>query len=566
MLPSHLDHYMWLANEFDREGGVAPIGRGRGGAMTEDLVNLTIGQLSRLIESREASPREIVEAYLRRIERLDPLLATYVTVTVERAQSEAKAAEDEIMRGRYRGPLHGIPFALKDIIDVAGIRTTACSRLLEDNFARCDATCVALLHAAGAVLLGKLTTYELATGGPSFDLPWPPARNPWNLDHNAGGSSSGAGAAVAGGLALFALGSDTGGSIRVPSAYCGVTGLKPTFGRVSMAGVVPLSESFDTVGPLCRTAEDCALVLQAIASPDPDDPVHAAAPADDYVSALASGLDGVRIGVVRSFYEDEQASEPVVAAMTEAVDTFRRLGAEIREVCVSPLADYGACARIIAFPEKFLIHKDNLIARPEVFGEVFRYRVLAGVLVSASDYIAATWLQRKLTVELLATLNEVDVLVTATTLGPAPAFEAMSLTKALQPFLTAPFSLAKVPAVSLCCGFSPENLPLGMQIAGCPFNEATVLRVAHAYQQATSWHRRRPPLTTTEGTGRLPSSRTPGWRHAKTTDDPELDDYVVGCVRQNGLRLGDDDLQRLRRGAEDIGAMTARIRKRYRSR
>jgi aspartyl-tRNA(Asn)/glutamyl-tRNA(Gln) amidotransferase subunit A len=518
--------------------------------MGEDLTGLGVARLSQLIAAREISPREVVDAYLDRVARLDPLLGAFITVLPDRARSEAEAAEAEIVHGGRRGPLHGMPFAVKDVIDVAGVETTGGSRLLAGNVARADAACIARLRAAGAVLLGKLMTYEMASGGPSFDLPWPPPRNPWHLDHATGGSSSGSAVAVAAGLAPLALGSDTGGSVRVPAAYCGLTGLKPTFGRIDTAGVLPLSPSFDTVGLLCRTAEDCAVALPAIAP--------ATDPVPDHSAGLRAGLRGMRIGLVRDFYADGVgAADAVVTAMDEAAAVFGALGAEIEEASIGSLEDYGACSRIMVLGEAFALHERNLIRQAEAFGEVFRYRVLPGLLVQAADYVAASWLRRTLTEAMSAVLGRVDVLLCPTTLGPAPALESMTLAGRLTPFPTAPFSVAGVPVVSLCNGFAPSGLPVGMQIAGRPNDEGTVLRVAHAYQQATTWHERRPSL----GSGWDPAtSRTPLWTPAGRAADPALDDYVDARLRISGITLGERARRQLGEAAEVVMTMAGRVR------
>jgi aspartyl-tRNA(Asn)/glutamyl-tRNA(Gln) amidotransferase subunit A len=510
----------------------------------EDLTTQGVARLSRLIGTREVSPRAVVEAHLDRIADLDPLLAAFITRTADQARAEAREAEAEIARGRHRGPLHGVPFALKDIIDVAGVETTGGSRVLVGNVAQEDAACVARLRAAGAILLGKLMTYEMATGGPSFDLPWPPPRNPWHLDHASGGSSSGSAVAVAGGLVPFALGSDTGGSVRVPAAYCGLSGLKPTFGRIDTAGVLPLSPSFDTIGPLCRTAEDCAIVLQALA------------PATG-VPGPGADLRGTRIGVVRNFFADGVgAADAVLAAMDQAIDVFRELGAAIEDVALDPLQDFGACSRIMVLAESFAEHERQLVRQAEAFGEVFRHRVLPGVLLQAADYVAARGLREKLTSGMLTALQRVDALLCATTLGPAPALAGMTLSGRLAPFPTAPFSVAGVPAISVCNGFA-GGLPLGMQIASRPQDEAAVLRVAHAYQQATTWHERRPSLNSGQA---RPASRTPPWAPAAGAADPDLDALVSARLRLSGIRLGDRARQQLGEATPVVMAMAARVR------
>jgi len=513
----------------------------------------TVADLSRLIARRELSPREVVEVYLTRVSALDPLLDAYVTLLADQARAEAATAEAEIMRGRRRGPLHGVPFAIKDIIDVAGVATTAGSRLHAATIARQDAACVARLRLAGAIPLGKVATYEMATGGPSFDLPWPPARNPWHLDHTTGGSSSGSAAAVAGGLAAFALGSDTGGSIRVPASYCGLTGLKPSFGRVDTEGVVPLSRAFDIVGALCRSAEDCALVLQALIAPEAGDRL---------VDLLAIGeperaLAGVRIGLVRKFHEDGGATDAVTGAIEQAIAAFRSLGATILDVPLSPLEDYGACSRILVLAEVFALHERSLVDRLDSFGEAFRYRVLPGALVREADYAAASRLRRRLTEEMLAALGRVDVLLSATTAGPAPAFDTLTLAGRLNPFPTAPFSLTGVPAISVCSGFDRQGLPLGMQIAGRPFEEATVLRVAHAYQTATDWHARRPPLDPAAG---RPTSRCPDWQPTPAAMNPGDREELAACLRLRRLALDERQTLQLAEAVAPVRAMAARVR------
>ena len=518
--------------------------------MATDPSLVTVTALSRLIARREISPREVVEAYLVRVRAFDPLLDAYVTLLEGEARADAAAAEAEIMRGRHRGPLHGVPFAVKDIIDVAGVATTAGSRVHAGRVARRDAACVARLRAAGAIPLGKVATYEMATGGPSFDLPWPPARNPWHLDHTTGGSSSGSAAAVAGGLAAFALGSDTGGSIRVPASYCGLAGLKPSFGRVATEGVAPLSYSFDTLGPLCRTVEDCALIMRALIAPGAHEPPVA-------IGEPEQGLAGLRIGLVRRFHAGGRAADAVTGAIERALAVFRDLGATIQDVPLSPLEDYGACSRVMVLAEAFALHEQNLIHRLNSFGEVFRYRVLPGVLVREADYVAADRLRRKLTDEMLTAMSGVDVLLSATTVGPAPAFATLKLAGRLSPFPTAPFSLTGVPAVSVCNGFDQQGLPLGMQIAGQPFDETMVLRVAHAYQGATDWHERRPPL---DAATARPTSRCPDWQPGQTAIDPSDQQELAASLRLRPLALTERQTLQLAEAVAPVRAMTARVR------
>jgi aspartyl-tRNA(Asn)/glutamyl-tRNA(Gln) amidotransferase subunit A len=463
--------------------------------MTE-LHDLSIAEAARLIATKRLSPIELTEAFLARIAALNPVLHAYIAVTADAALDAASRAEIEIASNGPRSPLHGVPFALKDIFETAGLATTGHSARCRDYVPSADAPTVARLHAAGGVLLGKLATHEFATGGPSWDLPWPPARNPWNLSRFPGGSSSGAGVAVAAGLAPAALGSDTGGSIRLPAAFCGTAGLKPTYGRVPKRGVLPLSFTLDNAGPLAWTVEDCAILLGLIAGHDPQDPSSADLPVPDYCAALGNGLKGVRIGLVRHWYEtDRRASAEAIAAMEAAVTVLRDLGAEVREVTLRPLGEYQACMRIIALTESFAIHAAHLRSLPADYGEVFRYRILPGALVSGSDYIQARRLQRHLTQGMLEAFGDVDALLTSGTWGEAPVMAEMRAeANFAAPPLTNPWNVTQLPALSLCHGFSSNGLPLAMQIAAKPFDEAMVLRIGHAYERATAWRAHRPVM------------------------------------------------------------------------
>jgi aspartyl-tRNA(Asn)/glutamyl-tRNA(Gln) amidotransferase subunit A len=455
----------------------------------------TIAEAARSIASRRLSPVELTRSCLARIEALDGRLNSFLLTRPEAALAEAATAEAEIIRGSYRGPLHGIPIAHKDIVETAGIRTTAHSKLLRDFVPQGDATVVRRLAAAGTILLGKTATHEFAMGGPSFDLPWPPARNPWNTDHFTGGSSSGSGAAVAAGLILGASGSDTGGSIRLPAAYCGVTGLKPTYGRVSRRGVLPLAYSLDHVGPLAWTVEDCAILLQAMAGHDPGDPASAAVAVPDYRAGLRPDLHGVRIGVVRHFFEsDYRIDAEAESAIDAALATMRALGAELSEIRLSPLQDYGACGWLILIAESWAVHEKVMRGRFLDFGRMMRNRVVLGAFLGAGDYVQALRLRRELGDEMTAAMRGVDVLVTGITPGEAPRIDENPGYESFQRPLMMPFNVTGQPAMAVRCGLSGNGLPLGLQIAGRPFDEATVLRVGHAYEQATDWRRQRPQL------------------------------------------------------------------------
>jgi aspartyl-tRNA(Asn)/glutamyl-tRNA(Gln) amidotransferase subunit A len=464
--------------------------------MSDGLHYFTLAEASHRIASGNLSPVALTEAYLERIAAIDGQLNAYLLVLADRARAAARDAEAAIRAGRRRGPLHGIPIGLKDIYDTAQIRTTGNSRVMQDRVPAADSTVARRLADAGTILLGKLATHEFAVGGPSFDLPWPPARNPWNRSHMPGGSSSGSGAAVAAGMCAGAMGSDTGGSIRGPAALCGLAGLKPTYGRVSRRGVLPLSWTLDHTGPMCWTSEDCALMLQAIAGYDPDDPASANVPVADYSADLNKGLQGLRIGVVRHFFEqDLEVSTDTRTAIGAAIDTLRRQGAAVEDVTLSPLADYHACGMTIMLAEAFAIHADTFRSRPMDFGEIARDRLLLGALIEGYDYVDAMRLRRLLCEETAAALQKFDVLVTATAPGPAPRIDYLPKYNLVKfPLLTMPWDVTGSPAHAVCCGFSADGLPLSFTIVGRPFDEATTLRVGHAYEQATPWRQRRPEI------------------------------------------------------------------------
>ena len=348
-------------------------------ARNEDLAYLTLAETADRLRRRELSPVELARAAIDRIERLDPRINAFLRLTPEAALGAAKAAEGEIAAGDYRGPLHGVPYALKDIIDYAGLSTTAHSKILADNIAAEDAFVAHRLRRAGGVHLGKLSTHEFAIGGPSFDLPWPPARNPWNREHFPGGSSSGSGAGLAAGFFAAALGTDTGGSVRNPASMCGIVGMKATYGRVSRRGVVPLAQSLDHIGPMTRTVRDNAMLLQVIAGHDPADPGSADEPVDDYLAAIDAGVRGLRIGVVRHFHTEDCPAHPEqIAAIEDALKVWREAGAAIEEVRLPPLDVWSAPTRVIIAAEGFAVHEHWLRERPGDYGERGRERLLAG--------------------------------------------------------------------------------------------------------------------------------------------------------------------------------------------
>jgi aspartyl-tRNA(Asn)/glutamyl-tRNA(Gln) amidotransferase subunit A len=520
---------------------------------------LTIADAARLIESRRLSPLELTDALLARIDALDPQLNAFLLPTPERARGQAKAAEREIMAGRYRGPLHGIPFGLKDIYATAGIRTTSHSKICENLVPTEDATTAAKLYQAGGVLLGKLATHEFAHGGPSFDLPWPPARNPWNRDHFTGGSSSGAGAAVAAGFVPAALGSDTGGSIRGPAALCGIVGLKPTYGLVSRAGVYANSFTFDHAGPMTWTVEDCAILLQAIAGYDPKDPASANRPIPDYRGALTGDIRGLRIGIVRHLYEDDITVAPEVrAALEEAYAVFRSLGATLEDVRIRPAADYYAVKITIAESEQYAIHEEELRTRPGDFGADFLGRALPAVLYSGTDYVQAQRERRLMVAQMTPIYEKFDVLVTPTTPAPAPRLGTWRTISFWQnSSLTTPFNVTAGPALAQCMGFTPIGLPLSLQLAGRPFDEATVLRAAHAYETATNWRSRRPSVDPAAAF----STDPPPPVRPEPVNDPAVRAIVLAACRCADLSLNDSQIEMICAAAPYVMAMTRRLRR-----
>jgi Asp-tRNA(Asn)/Glu-tRNA(Gln) amidotransferase A subunit family amidase len=457
---------------------------------------LTIAEAARLVQQRELSPVELVDSRLARIEKLDGRLHSFIRVLADQARADARAAESEIAAGRYRGPLHGIPIGLKDIYETAGVTTTGHSKVMQDRVPKADAFSVKKLRDAGAIVMGKLATHEFAFGGPSFDLPWPPARNPWDTARFTGGSSSGTGASVAAGLVLGGTGSDTGGSIRGPAAYCGLAGIKPTYGLISRAGILPLGFSLDHAGPMAWTAEDCAIMLQAMAGHDPADPGSANPPIPDYRAALSGEVKGLRIGLIRHFYErDNEANAATREAIDAAAKTLEGLGCSVRDVTLSPLADWAACGVLIMLSEAYAVHQATLRERFGDYGEMFRDRMALAALITGGDYVQAVRRRRELAAEFATAMADLDLALTAAAPGEAPAIDAVGKFATFErPMLTMPFNVTGTPAMSVCCGYSAAGLPLAFQLAGKPFDEATVLRAAHAYEQATPWRSVRPQL------------------------------------------------------------------------
>ena len=463
--------------------------------MTSVPPSLTIAEASRLIAARKLSPVELAKALLERIKAVDPKINAFLTITEKQALTAARAAERAMMAGN-KHRLLGIPVAYKYIYETAGVATTAHSRILQHNVPQRDAETVRRLREAGTVMLGKLATHEFAIGGPAFDLPWPPARNPWDTRRFTGGSSSGSAAAVAAGLALGALGSDTGGSIRLPAAYCGIAGLKPTPGLVSRRGVIPLAPSLDTAGPMAWTAQDCAILLDTLAGYDPADPASVPGPKLSYANAIAAPLKGLRVGLLRHVYEhDMPASPEVLQAMNRAVAVLKSLGCRIEDAVLPSLQDYNAVGRVIICAEAYALHEATLQARPSDYSRTFRIRVLSGALMRAAEYIAAQRRRSDLIAATAKVFERFDVLISTPTGGAAPLLSEQRADDGFaRPLLTTLANVGAVPSLVVCSGFTAGGLPLGLEIIGPAWGDATVLRVGHHFEQATATRDRRPEI------------------------------------------------------------------------
>ncbi len=456
----------------------------------------TIAEASRKLKAKEISPVELARHCLHRIEVLNPEIGAFITVTAERALADANAAEARMMKHESKTPLDGVPIAHKDIFETAGILTTAHSRILKENVPTRDAAVVKRLADAGTVMLGKLATLEFALAGPSFDLPWPPARNPWNSSCFTGGSSSGTAAAVAAGMILGGTGTDTGGSIRGPAALCGISGIKPTYGRCSRSGVIPLAHSLDHVGPMAWTAEDCAMLLQQMAGHDPADPQSADVAVPDFSADIGRSLRGLRIGVVDRFHKlDNPVCDATAAAIAQSVELLVASGAEVGEAKLSSLKEYSAANRIIMNAEAAAYHEHAMKTRFDAFGERMRNRMLLASFLTSSDYIQAQRRRRELCLELANVMKDFDVLVTAAAADEAPLMEDVPFWDGLEkPGLPLPWNLTGYPAIAVCMGFGPNGLPLSIQIGGRPFAEATLFQVASFLESSTPWRSKRPSL------------------------------------------------------------------------
>ncbi|MQF91702.1 MAG: amidase [SAR202 cluster bacterium] len=464
---------------------------------------LSATELGSLIQSREVSPVEATEAYLERIPRIDGKLNSYITVTTDRALADAKKAEQEIVSGKYRGPMHGVPIAVKDQVYTKGILTTGGSTILKDFVPDEDATVISNLNDAGAVLLGKLNMSEFAMGD-AFEHPYGRPHNPWDLSRNAGTSSSGSGAATAAFLCATSLGEDTGGSIRGPASFCGLVGIRPSWGRVSRHGVLGASWSMDQVGPISRTVSDCAITLAAIAGHDPKDGHTWDVPVPDYLASLSRGVQSLKIGVITERVQGPSVDPQVRDLVVKAIAQLGELGAVVSEIEIPLIAQSAAISTAVTYGDVSGVHREGIDNHLKEYDYNLQLRLLTGAILPAQAHQKAVRLRHMLRQQILDALEKVDVLVMPTSSIPASPLPEKAGVESKEAFLemlggrrsfTAPFNLASVPALSINCGFTVDDLPVGLQIAGKPFDESMVFRVAYAYEQATDWNTRRPPVS-----------------------------------------------------------------------
>ena len=454
-----------------------------------DTANFSIAEMGRALRDGSVTSEQLTNDALARVAAGDPGLHAFVLLTRDRALADARRSDSELKANIDRGPFHGIPYALKDIYDTGGIRTTCHSKLRVNNVPAADSEVAAKITEAGGVLLGKLATHEFAIGGPSFDLPFPPARNPWNVDHVTGGSSSGSATAIAARMVRMAMGSDTGGSIRGPAAWCGLAGIKPTYGRVSRRGVFPLSWTLDHCGPLSRSVEDSAITLGILAGYDPADPASADVPVSNYVRDLDKGVSDLRIGIPRAFFQNASAVTPdVLAGIDRTADQLRAAGATVEDIALPDYALFAAAGRVIMMAEAYAIHEADLRTRLLDYGEITANRFVLGAAITAADYINALRARRELTDAVNAVLSRYDVLLTASALCTAPRFDApVDALSSASPMQTVPFNVTGHPAMSVPIGLASDGLPIGVQIVGRPFDEAMVFRVSRAVEVLSGW-------------------------------------------------------------------------------
>lgn len=457
-------------------------------AKGSDLADLTVQQASELLHAKSVSSVELTRACLARIEKLQPVLNAFITITADQALASARTADAEIQRGKRRGPFHGIPIALKDNIDTAGIRTTAASELFKDRVPTEDAQVARRLKNAGGVLLGKLNLHEFAYGGTSAVTYFKPVHNPWDPTLTPGGSSGGPGAAVASGMCFASVGTDTAGSVRIPASYCGIVGLKPTHGRVSIRGIIPISWTLDHAGPMCKTVEDTALMLNLIAGYDPQDTTTADRPVPDYVRALRSPTSKLRIGLPRKPFFDD-LNPDVGNSISDALGVIAKLTASMTDITLPQPASSGPVMGV----EAFTYHKEWITKTPELYEPPIRAAIQGGGRIPAETYARGLRDIARSRREIRSVFEKVDLLVLPTMAEPPFKIE-VGLTKNVSARNTAPFDVYGIPVISIPCGFTSAGLPVGLQIAGAPWAETNVLTLAHAYENATPWHRRHPKL------------------------------------------------------------------------
>lgn len=464
--------------------------------MTDDLHWLTATEIGNAYASRALSPVELVAGLLERIAHTEPQLNAFIRVEAESAMDAARLAEKEIAAGRSLGPLHGVPVGVKDIIDIAGLPTTCHSKIRMDNIAAADAAVISRLRAAGAIFLGKMALHEFAIGGPAYDLPYLPARNPWSRDHHPGGSSSGCGSALASGMLPLALGTDTGGSIRNPAGHCGIVGLKPTYDLVPRHGVFPLSFTLDHVGPMARSVPDLALLMDTIAATTPDD-VRPSFGVD-----LNRGMRGLKIGLVRQFHETDLVASPEVTAAIEGVTrVLQQEGAIVRDIRLPRLQDFSAVQRVIFHAESWVVHGKWLAERPADYSGISRRKLIPGALLSAGQYIQAQEQRRRLIDDVEDAFRDVDILLAANSLDPACAIDDEdACTRTYSRHARSPFNLTGHPALAVMAGLSSDGLPLSVQFIGRAHDEITVLRMGAAYERATRTMQRHPQPVAVQST------------------------------------------------------------------
>jgi aspartyl-tRNA(Asn)/glutamyl-tRNA(Gln) amidotransferase subunit A len=517
---------------------------------TQELCFLSAAELAAQIRARTISPVEIVEAYLERIATFNEALRAYLYIASDQARDAARAAEIEISAGGYRGPLHGIPVAYKDIYHVAGMPTTAASKVMAGYLATGDCTVAARLRQAGAICLGKLNTHEFASG--SMEV-FGSARNPWNTELVPGGSSSGSGTALAAHLVTCATGSDTGGSVRNPASFCGVVGMKPTYGRVSRAGIIPLSWSLDHAGPMARTVTDTALLLQAMAGSDRRDASAAARPVPDYQAALGRNLQGIRIGVPGTFFFDDGHPD-VIAAVRTAIEALRQLGASVWEIDL-PHAWLGPAASwAIAYTEAFAFHRDNFFARPRDYTPAFLHKITGAALLTAEELVTAQRLRQVITDEFTDALTKTDVIVVPTTAYPAYPIGGTSPQPDMRS-LTRTVSLTGLPSLAVPCGFTRDGLPTSLQLIGRAWQEGTLLQVGYAYEQHAGWCQRRAPIQ---------AGSTPQASSSATAETSAVDaQWVLDVARLTGLSfISDSDVAPIAASIGPVKTMLAEARTR----